>query len=743
MSDRMPTSRLRVRAARWAMRAPVFWTGFVLSAAVLTLVTFFAVSGVGPIPPASPVMLNLLLANGAIIALLALLVLFRVSRVARPRGPVQPGQRLHLRFAWLFSFAAVAPAAAVAVFLGLTLSRGVDFWFSGVQSALVENSVDLARTYVTEATNNMRGDVFAMAGDLNQAADGLTADPTRYAAYLGRQAAGRSFAAAYVLSRDGRLLARAEGPHAPRFAAPSPAAFADAAEGVMSMKIVDEQDLIQALFRLDAYPNAFLYVVRFAEPGVLERLRDTERQVLAYREAKDRRNRLQLQFLFAYLQTVLLILLGSVSLGLSYATRIARPIGRLAEAAERVTHGDLTTRVEPGPKDDEIAALARAFNRMSEQLDAQRQDLLDAREDSETRRRFIETVLAGVSAGVIGVDARGRIAVANGSAATLLGVVPAQMTGMHLETLTPDLAALARRGPEEADNARLAQVDISRDGDVLSLQVRAAAAPDGSGVILTFDDVTRLVAAQRQAAWKDVARRIAHEIKNPLTPIQLSAERLRRKYLQEITSDRDTFERCTDTIIRQVDDIGRMVDEFSAFARMPEARFEDADVVEMVRTTVFAQRLANPDCDIVWNEPETPVVIACDHRLASQALTNIIKNAGESIAMRRARDGEPKTGRIVVQLDLTNDGAVISVQDNGLGFPAKGRARLVEPYMTTREKGAGLGLAIVKRVMEDHGGSLILDDAPPPGPGAVVRLIFPAGSAADLPPNLQRLETAR
>lgn len=742
MSDRAGVSRLRVRAAYWAMRTTVFWAGFVIAASVLALVTFFAVSGIGPIAPASPVMLAALIGNFAIIFGLAWLVLFRVSRVARPRGPAQPGQRLHLRFAWLFSFAAVVPAAVVAVFLGLTLSRGVDSWFSGVQSALVENSVDLARTYVTEATNNMRGDVFAMAGDLNQAADGLSSDPGRYAAYLGRQASGRSFAAAYVLARNGDVLAQAEGPRAPGFTPPSLEAFQDAEQGVMSMKIVDEQNLIRALFKLDAYPNAFLYVVRFAEPGVLERLRDTERQVLAYREAKDRRDRLQLQFLIAYLQTVILILLGSVSLGLSYATRIARPIGQLADAAERVTTGDLTTRVEPGPKDDEIAGLARAFNRMSEQLDAQRQDLLDAREDAESRRRFIETVLSGVSAGVIGVDGRGRIAVANASAAALLGVAPSDITGASLGVLAPELAALAKRGPDASGAARIEQVDITRDGEVLSLQVRAAGAPDGSGVILTFDDVTRLVAAQRQAAWKDVARRIAHEIKNPLTPIQLSAERLHRKYLSEIASDRETFERCTDTIIRQVHDIGRMVDEFSAFARMPEARFEDADMVEMVRTTVFAQRLANPDCDIEWSEPEAPMVIACDHRLAGQALTNVIKNASESISMRRARDGEPKTGRIVVQLEKVGDAAVISVQDNGLGFPAKGRARLVEPYMTTREKGAGLGLAIVKRVMEDHGGQLILDDAPAPGPGAVVRLVFPAGAGASGGLSLERKEIA-
>jgi two-component system nitrogen regulation sensor histidine kinase NtrY len=366
---------------------------------------------------------------------------------------------------------------------------------------------------------------------------------------------------------------------------------------------------------------------------------------------------------------------------------------------------------------------------MTGELDAKQRDLLSAREDAERRSRFIETVLSGVTAGVLGVDAAGRINAANRSAALLLDARE-DLVGRSLDEAAPVLAGLLSRPLPSDGEAAQGQVELIRGSQIISLDVRVARIPDSPGFVLTFDDVTRLVAAQRQAVWKDVARRIAHEIKNPLTPIQLSAERLRRKYLPEITSDRETFEQCTDTIVRQVDDIGRMVDEFSAYARTPEPRIEAADLSEVVRDAAFSQRLRHPDIRVDADVPEKPVVIECDDRLISQAIVNLLKNAAEAIEARRARDGDPKEGRINVRLESTESGVEISVADNGLGFPSIGRARLVEPYMTTREKGTGLGLAIVKRVVEDHGGSLVLEDAPPPGPGALVRIILPAARVA-------------
>jgi len=355
---------------------------------------------------------------------------------------------------------------------------------------------------------------------------------------------------------------------------------------------------------------------------------------------------------------------------------------------------------------------------MTSDLEAQQRQLLTAHKEAESGRQFVETVLFGVSAGVIGLDQQGRISVANRQAATLLELPPVWLFRPLLE-LAPEFQGLiegaGRTGQEFEED-----VDVARGGEMRRLRVRVGHNRDG--LVLTFDDITRLVAAQRNAAWKDVARRIAHEIKNPLTPIQLSAERLRRKYRKEVTGDVETFDRCTETIIRQVGDIGRMVDEFSAFARMPAPRFATHDAVELLRQAVFAQRVADPEVQIELIEPDAPVSLVCDERMVGQALTNLLKNAGEAIAARRKRSPEP--GRIIARLLVDAGHVAFEVEDNGVGLPAKNRDRLTEPYVTTREKGTGLGLAIVDRIMEEHGGELLLADARKL-PGARIALRLP------------------
>jgi two-component system nitrogen regulation sensor histidine kinase NtrY len=358
---------------------------------------------------------------------------------------------------------------------------------------------------------------------------------------------------------------------------------------------------------------------------------------------------------------------------------------------------------------------------MTEDLQDQQEALKQANADAESRRQFIETVLAEVSAGVIGLDGQGRISAANRRALALLGLEGQETHGRLLSELAPELARVVDRGARSEQDAG-EEIDVVRGGDTRRLRVRASGEAD-EGVVLTFDDITRLVAAQRNAAWRDVARRIAHEIKNPLTPIQLSAERLRRKYRAELKGDLDTFDRCTDTIIRQVEDIGRMVDEFSAFARMPAPRFEDADARELIRRAVFAQRVASPDIAVELAEPAPDAMIRADSRMVGQALTNILKNASEAIAARRAADPGVQ-GRLQARLVVDDDQVAFEIEDNGIGLPAKDRDRLTEPYVTTREKGTGLGLAIVKRIMEEHGGALVMQDASE-RPGAKVVLRFP------------------
>lgn len=673
-----------------------------------------------------------LLANLALIAGLAAVVTIRVAQRFVGRRYGEPAPRLHLRFLAMFSIAAAAPTILVAVFLGGVLTRGVEYWFGERVSTVVENSAAVARETIDRETAEALEQMPLMAFDLNQdgPVDGFTTSRIQYVQYLRQQTIVRGFRAAYIIDGEGTILARAETSDAVEYTPPSANLFALAQgeDGDVAVSDADQATTIgesrRAIIRLAAYDDAYLYVYLNVDLSLLRRAQDALND---YRRAQEAEAGTRDIFVLVYLEAAILILLGAIWLALSAATRVVRPVANLVAAAERVRRGDLDSRVPVKRADDEIAALGRAFNRMTRQLRGQRRELIASHTQSERRRAFTEAVLSGVSAGVIGLDEDGKITLVNRSACSLLGVAEDELIGADLSSIAPELEATvleARRRPGYLAE-RQTEI-ISADESVLSLNVRAAMNED-VGLVVTFDDVTRLVSAQRNAAWRDVARRIAHEIKNPLTPIQLSAERLQRKYRDRVEGkDQETFDRCTETIIRQVGDIGRMVDEFSTFARMPTPMVEPVEMGELVQEVVFAQRVASPNIRFAYNRPPVEIFAECDARLASQALANILKNASESVSARCDRDGEKgDSGRISVSLVEEQGMVRIEIRDNGLGWPMNDRERLTEPYMTTREKGTGLGLAIVKRVMEDHHGHLELD-TPDDALGAIVRLLFPS-----------------
>lgn len=700
--------------------------GYVV-AALLTITGALLVSSpptVGPIGPAVQAMLVVLGLNLVLILALAFLVGLRVFSLLRNRN-VDAGARLHLRFMGLFGLAAVAPAIIVAIFFGGFVLTGVETWFGDKIQTLVRNSATTARSVVEEQNDILKENVNLVAVDLNDASRALQSAPVAYNHYLG-QISSNAFVASYVMDRDGRILARFEKPNAPSYLAPPPASFTTADEGFISAETFESEDVIRGLTRLNSYGDAYLYVVRPVGAGIISQLRDAEGALVALREAANNRERIKGAFLLTYIETALLVLVGAAWLAIAAANSIAAPVARLVQAAGRVATGDLNARVETNDQPEEMAVLSRAFNSMTHDLQVQQVALRTASLDAESRRQFIETVLLGVSAGVIGLDHNGGLSAVNRQAAQLLGLDPEAATGLALADIAPELAPVAQRALEIGGEAE-EEVDIVRGADTRRLRVRASGAADG--VVLTFDDITRLITAQRNAAWKDVARRIAHEIKNPLTPIQLSAERLRRKYRAEIKSDVETFDRCTETIIRQVGDIGRMVDEFSAFARMPVPRFAPHDPAELLRQAVFAQRVASPELTVDMAEPPADVVLVCDDRMVGQALANILKNAAEAVS---ARGLAPREGRISAALVEDGQGLTFRIEDNGVGLPTRDRDRLTEPYVTTREKGTGLGLAIVKRILEDHGGELALGDAIEL-PGARITLNFPSARTTTAP----------
>jgi two-component system nitrogen regulation sensor histidine kinase NtrY len=707
--------------------AAAFLTGLGIASALTLAAIVALLLGEGLAGQPSGTIRGLLIASLLISAGLAGILFHRLARVVQAWRSAATGARLHVRFVTLFSLAALAPAVIVAAFLGFAFSQGFERWFSQRFETTIENAASVGRAYVDLASGGLSGEVEAMAVDLNLAQRGLTDDRQRYLAFLAAQAERRDLGSAYVINGNGEVLAAAQpqggdGTALP-YVPPSNEAFAAANQGSMSVDFDRDNDRLLALFRLSAYRDAYIFVSRNTPSGLLAQLRAFDQSVEDYRSAREQQNVLRALFGLAYFSTAMIVLLAAGWVGLTSASRVAEPIGRLVGAARRVAGGDLRARVSVGEERDEIDALATAFNRMTAQLETQRRDLVAAQEDAEARRRFIEAVLGGVSAGVVGVDRDGRIVAANRSAVQLLGLAGQIIVGRRLVDLATEFTDLLNQ-PAPVEETPPQRVDLVREGGSLNLSVRMSPDAEG-GLVLTFDDMTKLISAQRQEAWKDVARRIAHEIKNPLTPIQLSAERLQRKYAGEITSDPDTFQKCTDTILRQVSDIGRMVDEFASFARMPTPRMAFADMSDIARSTVFGQRLAFADMRIDVEGVDKPIGLVVDERLISQALLNLIKNAAESVQARRARDGEPKDGFVLLRLRDLDFGVQFEVIDNGLGFPEKDRHRLIEPYVTTRAKGHGLGLAIVARIVEDHGGLIELDDAPGHGPGAVVRFVLP------------------
>ena len=487
---------------------------------------------------------------------------------------------------------------------------------------------------------------------------------------------------------------------------------------------------VRAVVKLGSTPELMLMVDRPVDTQIILAAQRTEQLVAEYHRVDENRTKLQVTFAVIFALVALLVLFAAVLTGLVLANQIARPVGRLIHAAERVRAGDLSVSVPEGQSEDEIAGLSRAFNRMTGQLSAQRSELMDAYAQIDERRRFTEAVLAGVSAGVIGLDREGRVDLPNRAASELMGSDLLASSGLPLAQVVPEFAALLGEVQAAPERARTAELQVGPLSNRRTLLVRISTEMKGEGIdgfVVTFDDVTELLAAQRKAAWSDVARRIAHEIKNPLTPIQLAAERLKRRFTKEIQSDPTTFAQCADTIVRHVGDIGRMVDEFSAFARMPQPVIKQEDVGRIARESLILQRQAHPE--IIWtiDAPDRGPTAPCDRRLVSQALANLLMNAADAVSMR-ARDENEAAGAITVEVTQTHETVTLSVCDDGVGLPREDRDRLTEPYVTHKPKGTGLGLAIVKKIMEDHGGRLLLADRVG-HPGAVASLVLPLAAS--------------
>ncbi|MEO1090967.1 MAG: PAS domain-containing sensor histidine kinase [Pseudomonadota bacterium] len=713
------------RVSEWLERQSIAVKMALLLAGLLTVgsaVTWVAIVADSEGGPGPDIVLWLLTVNLVLLVLLVALVAHRVRALWRSRLRTD-GSSLQSRMMFMFGFVAVTPAVLVAVFSLVFFNFGLDTWFGERVERALDTSLNVARAYAEEHKENIGADAVAMASDLASELPFLVSNEVRLGRLVDAQAALRSLTEAMVFTSDGREIARSGLTFGLEVGDIGPQALQQAEDGTVVILTSAGDARVRALVRVQGFLDVYLVVGRFVDASVLRYVAETEQVVGDYQAIALQRSNIRIAFTLIFTTVALLLLLTAVWAGAAFAERIATPISRLAGAADRVRDGDLAVRVENGPEGEEIGVLARAFNRMTSQLAAQRHALMAANHELDERRRFTEAVLGGVNAGVIGVSRDGAILYPNRFAAAFFGASIDKLLDVPLGELFPEAVGVLAHAAERPNQAVREQLDVVREGRVHTLLLRIEAQLDDYGIagfVLTFDDISILLQAQRQAAWADVARRVAHEIKNPLTPIQLSAERLGRRYAQLAGDQRPQFERCVETIGEQVEIIRRLINEFSTFARMPPPELKDEAVVDIVRRTVELQRAGYPEVRFELETPAEDLRLTCDSRKLAQAMTNVLQNAAQAIQESGKAGGCVRVGIVPRGPELA-----ITVADDGPGWPEKDLQRLTEPYVTSRRQGTGLGLAIVKRIMEEHGGRLLLDHAPEGG--ASVTLAFPEG----------------
>jgi two-component system nitrogen regulation sensor histidine kinase NtrY len=711
-----------------------FWVSLAIIVAALSssIGTFFILNGLTPIVPTDGVVLTALGLSATLVLVIVGIVVFQAVKILRARNRQTAGAGLHLQMAGIFSLVALFPGVLFAIFATVSIERNFDALFSNRVKGIVNNSVEVAQSYLAESGQVIRSDMLGIARELEENTAAFHKDKVAFAKLFGSLVSMRNLPQAFLIDSQGHLLESAASDGSD-YRIPPPPDIARAAGGGIVPLSWDLSNGMAALKKLSAFDDVFLYVIRPVNPNVYRLLQRTQINLVEFKLLEKLRGRIEFAFGLMYLLLAITLLTSAIWAGLAFANRLVMPIRKLIAAAQEVSQGNLKVQLDEGFARDDIGRLGATFKKMTVDLETQHAGLMNANAQLDERRRFIEAVLSGVTAGVVGLDPEGQVTLINRSARELLRLKEQKLLGKPLTAAVPEFAAIIEKSRRQGRYKPVhAQITVVRESGEHNFAVQVTREGEdklGYGVVVTFDDITELTVAQRTSAWADVARRIAHEIKNPLTPIQLSAERIRRKYGDSITTDREVFDKCIATIVRHVGDIGRMVDEFSSFARMPNAVFEEQDISELVKEAVILFQMSRHDIDYKLELPDEHLLALCDRRLLTQAVTNLVKNASEAVEAYHSANGkEPEKGRVVIRLQTSEHRFSVGVIDNGCGLPKENRHRLVEPYVTTRQKGTGLGLAIVQRITEQHGGVLELEDAPAEegyAHGALIRMSIP------------------
>ena len=688
--------------------------GLICLAPVLALVTYLIL---GPIDQGreSNLLRVILLCDLLYLLALTSLVMQRVMQIVALRRQKSAGSQLHLRLTGVFSAMSLLPTATVAVFAVLSINMGFEAWFSDRVQGVIADSLEAAQAYEQEQVRGLKEDIAALASDLEAYRRTAINDPQLLRQRLSdaQENVQRGLKEAFIIDDTGDLILRGNRSYLFDYEEPSSELIQTAIREIVIVPDIPNNEL-RALTYLNGFGTYFLLVSRVIDGNLFALLDETQAAGQFYQQLESQRGASLFRFGIIYLIFAVLLIAASVFAALFFAERLSRPIGRLTGAAQKVGEGALDTRVVEEEGNDEISQLSKYFNQMTQQLEKQRETLLENTEQIELRRRMFDSVLSSVTSGVLGLDAEGKVSFVNKSAERLLGGHEI-LENSHLSVAVPEFFPLFERLTQTKNESLQEELKTVQAGRLENLLVRVGRRRNEKGqlegYVIAFDDVTDLVSAQRSAAWGDVARRIAHEIKNPLTPIQLSAERIRRKFAPKLSEESDDLERMTDVIVRQTNDLRHIIDEFSKFARLPQPKKSKEDLIPIVKAAMLLQENGQPNINFVSKIPQNSLVISIDATMISQALTNLLKNAGEAIDTRRDKLGGTIAGEIHVGVEQVGDNVQVIIDDNGIGLP-QDRARLFEPYVTTRDKGTGLGLAIVKKIVEEHGGTLSLEDAP-------------------------------
>ena len=689
----------------------------ILAAIISGIATYAALKEIPPLGNDPNTIIWLLNIDLIILVMLATLIARRIVGLWSGRKRGLAGSHLHVRLVYTFSLLAATPAIIMTVFSAFFFHYGVQSWFSERVSTAINESQAVAEAYLEEHTQIIKADTLAMANDIDRQAGLLASNTVNVEQLIQTQSLFRNLSEAIIFNRDGKIIARSGLTFSLEFESVPPYAMRQADEGEVAVLKGANDDRVRALIKLSNFVDSYLFVGRMIDPQVLSHLAATEEASKDYADLQTRYSGLQIAVTLIFILVAVLLVFVAIWLGLILSRQLVRPITTLITTADRVRAGDLSARVENERKSiQEFDYLAKSFNRMTAQIEQQQSELLDANRKLDRRRILTETVLEGVTAGIIGVDQKSKITLANTSAINLLGLTEKDIVGHDIDQIMPQIMDLLAHAHNRKDKITQEQITFERPESkqkstfLVRIVIQVIGEQD-IGAIVTFDDITVLEVAQRKAAWADVARRIAHEIKNPLTPIQLSAERLKRKYLEQIDNDQDVFEQCTDTIIKNVEDIGHMVAEFSSFARMPEPILQQDKIGKHIKETVLFYTQAHSDISFTLKGFDEEYEVALDAQQIRQALNNLIQNAIDSIHMKQEKQSSLKGTIDVIATHVGEHEMAIIIADNGLGLPKEESAQsLVEPYVTHKEKGTGLGLAIVKKIMDDHHGQIHLEN---------------------------------